>query len=129
MNVKMAENGSCSTDPDASRKPLYTFSDRTNRRLSQPSAVDEPAFSRADLSFAQSAAGLPLFIHHLRHARPLDWRGRQRSARRVQENMQKRQRAAEGLADVFMFSTSSPSPAASASLWQMLHVNLESLRC
>lgn len=56
MNVKMAENGSCSTDPDASRKPLYTFSDRTNRRLSQPSAVDEPAFSRADLSLYPSSS-------------------------------------------------------------------------
>lgn len=38
-------------------------------------------------------------LHHLRYARPLDRSGRQQSARLVQENIEKRQHAAEGLAD------------------------------
>lgn len=86
MKGEKAENGSSSTDPDASHNPIY----QSNPRLSQPK-----------LEFRHSATSFPRFAHHPHPARPLDWSGRQQSAHLVQENMQptELQPAAAALAD------------------------------
>lgn len=64
--------------------PFVLFVSLPSNILSQPTAMDEPAFSRGNPSLPQTAATSPLFVHPPHsHGLP-GWSGRQQSAHFVQ---------------------------------------------